>query len=64
MVFDVKIIEKTTGNVIDLKNVSYDYFETAFKDHIKQLWSNEKLGTHIYPKRVAKKRKSFKEPKI
>jgi len=65
MIFDVKITEKTTGNVIELKNVSKDHLDKTFKDRIKQLWLNEKISTLPQPKRkVTKKVKPFKTPKI
>ncbi len=65
MIFDVKITEKTTGNIIELKNVSKEHLDETFKDRIKQLWLNEKIAHLPKPKRkVSKKIKSFKTPKI
>ena len=65
MIFDVKITEKTTGNVINLKNVSREYLDKTFKDRIKQLWLNEQIATEMKPKRkVSKKVKPYKTPKI
>ena len=65
MIFDVKITEKTTGNVINLKNVSREYLDKTFKDRIKQLWLNEQIATEMKPKRkVSKTTKPFKTPKI
>ena len=65
MIFDVKITEKTTGNIIELKNVSKDHLDKTFKDRIKQLWLNEKISALPQPKRkVTKKVKPFKTPKI
>ena len=37
MIFDVKIIEKTTGNIINLKNVSREYLDKVFKDRITEM---------------------------
>ena len=51
MIFDVKITEKTTGNVIELKNVSKEHLDKTFKDRIKQLWLNEKIANKMKPKR-------------
>ena len=65
MVFDITIREKTTGSIINLKNVSREHLDKTFKDRIKQLWLNEKIATDLNPKRkVSKKVKSFKEPEI
>jgi hypothetical protein len=65
MIFDVKITEKTSGSVINLKNVSREHLDKTFKDRIKQLWLNEKIVTELKPKRkVSKNVKPFKEPKI
>ena len=65
MIFDVKITEKTSGNVINLKNVSREYLDKTFKDRIKQLWLNEQIATEMKPKRkVSKKVKPYKTPKI
>jgi hypothetical protein len=65
MVFDITIREKTTGSIINLRNVSREHLDKTFKDRIKQLWLNEKIATDLNPKRkVSKKVKPFKEPKI
>ena len=65
MIFDVKITELTTGNVINLKNVSREHLDKTFKDRIKQLWLNEKIvsGSNV-KRKVTKSPKPFKEPKI
>lgn len=65
MIFDVKITEKTTGNVIELKNVSKEHLDKTFKDRIKQLWLNEKIVSGSDAKRkVSKTLKPFKEPEV
>ena len=65
MIFDVIIREKTSGRVINLKNVSKEHLDKTFKDRIKQLWLNEKIATELNPKRkVSKKVKPFTEPEI
>ena len=65
MVFDVIIREKTTGNVISLKNVTREYLSNTFQDRIKQLWLNENVLQEPKPKRkVTKKIKPFKEPEV
>lgn len=65
MVFDITIREKTTGSIINLKNVSKEHLDKTFKDRIKQLWLNEKIASEITPKRkVSKKIKPFEEPEI
>ena len=65
MIFDVKITEKTTGNIIELKNVSKEHLDKTCKDRIKQLWLNEKIANLPKPRRkVSKKVKPHKTPKI
>ena len=65
MIFDVKITEKTTGNVINLKNVSREYLDKTFKDRIKQLWLNEQIATEMKPKRkVSKGTKAYKDHEV
>ena len=65
MIFYVKITELTTGNVINLKNVSREHLDKTFKDRIKQLWLNEKIVSVSDAKRkVSKTVKPFKEPEV